>query len=617
MAEKETKKDNGSEKYIFVALQVNYKFDTNTEKNPNNVARSVDEWVKWRADMFESFYKDNPKSVESIAWIVHDKDMQLDTANDGEPITDDNGNPICKPAHIHAVIEFKKKNRKRLSTIRKYFGITYLDNCKGINLNVTPIALPYRYLIHISEKALSESTKHIYSPDEVHTVGNIDYTDVIGIDDASDAKKFVKGIESAFDISTAPANKGKKSDPLADLFEKDGDSAVAKYYAESIVAVQNGRWTSIQAHDAIFNEIERDLMQEKYPNGDRIYHNEQIETICSMFWNKYSGQIEHAEDDYLKQRAGYMKGATAFQQKPKYLRLSPLDDPNNRNLTTIYIAGGASVGKSQLAKYLGRRLDYLKRGVHFCPAPTKGKTFDFVNMYHGEDVSVFNDIEPGAFQKREFFNVFDEHQTAPVSSRNNDKYWLAHYAIFTNSTPFEQFVDDLLKYSQGGSKYFKKDNGSGMEFLREENRAEYLDVRYQAMRRINFVVEAKPHIHSHGADYYLYIFHAFRHEDGTPNIGHWLTHIYSVDDVRDGDNMQDLTNKMGDDIDNYKHALLSGNDAYAFTFEQKPCDLFPTNAGDGIDTYNLGFYTYDNQKDGYVLVEDVKPDTIKSIQKKK
>lgn len=609
------KKGNSDEKYNFVALQVNYKFDTNTEKNPNNVARTVDEWVKWRANMFESFYKDNPKSVESIAWIVHDKDMQLDTANDGEPITDDNGNPICKPAHIHAVIEFKKKNRKRLSTIRNYFGITYVDNCKGINLNVTPIALPYRYLIHISEKALSESTKHIYSPDEVHTIGNIDYTDVIGIDDASDAKKFVKGIENAFGFSSTTSKKSKKADPLEDLFEKDGGSVVATFFAETIVAVQNGRWTKIQAHDAIFNEIEHALMAEKYSSGERIYSDERIETICSLFWNKFSGQFEHAEDEYINQRAGYMKGATASQQKPKFLRLSPLDDPDSRNLTTIYIAGGAAVGKSQLAKYLGRRLDYLKRGVHFCPAPAEDKTFDFVNMYHGEDVSVFNDIEPGAFQKREFFNVFDEHQTAPVSSRNNDKFWLAHYAIFTNSTPFEQFVNDLLKYSKGGSKYFKKANDSGIEFLDDEHREEYLDVRFQAMRRMNFVIETKKHAGGHGADYYLYIFHAFRYEDGSPDIGHWLTHIYSVDDVRDGNKMQDLANEVGNHIDDYKRALLSGNDAYAFTFEQKPCNLFPTTAGDGIDTYNLGFYTYDNQKDGYVLVEDVKPDTIKSIQK--
>lgn len=623
MAEENKKSETKSDKYNFVALQVNYKYDTNTEKNPENVARTVEEWVKWRASMFNAFYKDNPTSVESIAWILHDKDLQLDTANDGEPMTDKDGNVLRKPPHIHAVIEFKRKNRKRLTTIRNYFGITHIENCKGINLNVSPIALPYRYLIHISERALSEQTKHIYSPEEVHTIGSVDYNDVIGITDASDAKKFANGIKKAFDISSTETKSNKKLDEL-EMYLNDDEASdmIARFYTTTLVSIANGHYTSVQARNVVSDEIERTLINEVNDKGERKYSDEIIESICTLFWERYSAKFDNAEITYMRQRATYLKGNTPNQVKPKFIELSPLDDPDSRNLITLYISGASATGKSQLAKYLGRRLDSVGKGVHYCPAPSEGKTFDFTNSYRGEDVSVFNDIDSSAFQKREFFSVFDEHQTAPVASRNNDNFWFAHYGIFTNTDSFPEFIHKLLKFSKGSGDFLMRDDkGRVTDTVKPDKYESYYSLTHQAMRRMNFVIETKQHADGNGSDYYLYTFHAFN----TPKedkdkydyaydkvFGHWLTKIYSVSDVTKGSEMKKVADEIGSDMIAYKRALLAGHDAYAFTFAEVPCNLYSEPDFDSESGY--GFKEYDNHPDDYVLVPEVNQENIDKLQ---
>lgn len=597
------KTEKDSNKYSLVALQMNYKFDTNTEANPNNVARTLEEWTAWRSDMLNAYYSAN-NGVKSIAWILHDKDVQIDTANNGQPVTDDDGNVIYKPAHIHALIEFSPKKRKRVSTIMKYFNITYDKNCQGVNTKVTPKASPYRYLMHISEQALTEPNKHIYGFDEVHVIGDLDYKEALSITTKADALRFITGIQHAFDIEmSTESSKHLTGDVLNDVL---GGDLIGQFYTEVLVEVAEGNKTLAQAEEFAKSFIHEKLAEEYRNDGSRKYDDDLIKRLRWVFLNRYMGKFEQAENDYLRQRSAYLTGDV--KDKPLDINLSELDDPEDRNLTNLYISGPAGTGKSQLAKYLALEMDTLGRGVHTAPAPSPGKTFDFTNTYHGEDVTVFNDIDAGAFAYREFFNVFDAHQSAPVSSRNNDRNWFAHFSILTNSIPLHTFLDDMIKFSKGGSKYFAKDSESDKWYIRKEELDELNDLRVQGMRRITFYIETKPHKTGTGSEYYLYTYHKYNPATDNDELmdyaGHWLTRVYDCKDVTSADEVRKVAKQIGDDMKQYMAVRQAKKDAYAFGFDTKPCKLL--NAIQGGAEY--GYKVYDKQM--FKRIEEVTEDTL-------
>lgn len=148
-------------------------------------------------------------------------------------------------------------------------------------------------------------------------------------------------------------------------------------------------------------------------------------SMGEKLWKKYRKDFEKDFSEYLSAKA---------REYSKY----------GRPLTTIFITASESgVGKSQLAKAIAYHIsDY----VHFVPAKGKGKTFDFVGMYKGELVSVFNEVDGSEFGNKGFNDIFDPYQYSAINSRGKDKHWLALYAILTTTESREEFIRNALPY---------------------------------------------------------------------------------------------------------------------------------------------------------------------------
>lgn len=118
------------------AIQRNYKFESH-DKDGNFLGITEDEWKEkirdeWTCDKLKANY---------VVFIFHDKDI------------DEHGN--IKELHVHGCVNFA--NSIPESNARKLTGCSSDKNCKIIKKK----ASAYRYLLHITEKAIKEH-KHIY-----------------------------------------------------------------------------------------------------------------------------------------------------------------------------------------------------------------------------------------------------------------------------------------------------------------------------------------------------------------------------------------------------------------------------------------------------------------------
>ena len=158
---------------------------------------------------------------------------------------------------------------------------------------------------------------------------------------------------------------------------------------------------------------------------------------------------------------------------------------HGRDLKTVYISGSGGVGKSQLAKAMAL---VLAPDYHTAAVGGKDKTFDFVSGYAGEKVSILNEVEPSAFNKREFFNTFDPYQFSMVNSRNNDKSWLAEFAFITYTSRLADWIHGLLCYTKGSTKLY------GQNIVDSNFRTAFRDVPnydtdyWQALRRFRYEI---------------------------------------------------------------------------------------------------------------------------------
>lgn len=113
-----------------------------------------------------------------------------------------------------------------------------------------------------------------------------------------------------------------------------------------------------------------------------------------------------------------------------------------RCLVLAYICGDGESGKSELANKMAMRYSD-RRGYHVAAAPGKSTTYDPVGKYHGEKVSIFNEMEGSNFTVKQFTDMFDPIHASDVNSRNVDKPWFASMAIFTNSISLETFIEQM------------------------------------------------------------------------------------------------------------------------------------------------------------------------------
>lgn len=128
------------------AIQRNYQFETHDE-NGNLVSDETES--EWKSRVIREWTDLETLKALDIAYIFHDKDINDDGTSKG--------------LHVHAVVTFKDSIPQ--SNAMKLSGCSSKQNCQGVKNKVGA----YRYLIHITEKAINEG-KHIYPVEEVVTL---------------------------------------------------------------------------------------------------------------------------------------------------------------------------------------------------------------------------------------------------------------------------------------------------------------------------------------------------------------------------------------------------------------------------------------------------------------
>lgn len=122
------------------AIQRNYKYESH-DKNGNFNGLTEEEWKQrireeWTSDRLKANY---------VVFIFHDKDI------------DENG--INKELHVHGCVNFE--NAIPQSNAQKLTGCSSNQNCAPIGKKKSQA---YRYLLHITDKAIKEK-KYIYGED--------------------------------------------------------------------------------------------------------------------------------------------------------------------------------------------------------------------------------------------------------------------------------------------------------------------------------------------------------------------------------------------------------------------------------------------------------------------
>lgn len=139
---------------------------------------------------------------------------------------------------------------------------------------------------------------------------------------------------------------------------------------------------------------------------------------------------------------------------------------HGRTLRTTYISGIGRIGKTRLAEAMAWLLsnDKADHSYHKSAANGDDLTFDPFGGYDGQNVSVFNELNPTVFNKRQFFDTFDPHTVAVANSRNHDKVWLAKFALLTYTSNLDSWIHDLLVYSKGATKRYDLQTSSQLKY---------------------------------------------------------------------------------------------------------------------------------------------------------
>lgn len=220
----------------------------------------------------------------------------------------------------------------------------------------------------------------------------------------------------------------------------------------------------------------------------KVSEKKAYEIADELAYQVKTGELRKKEAlDLLEEQAGYhwrRKLRESFNGDQREYIENKVEDLtlHGRENRNIYIMGTGGIGKSNLARKLGEVLADNK-GLYVTSPLGKSKTPDALNHYTDEAVAIFNEISPRGWSLDEFLACFDMYEYAPFPSRNENKHFIGHTSIFTNSISPLRFAKDLLIYSKGGSEY--QDSGNKRELNNEKNT---LDKYWQVRRRFSSMI---------------------------------------------------------------------------------------------------------------------------------
>lgn len=333
---------------------------------------------------------------------------------------------MLKPAHVHLVILLKSGVKKTISNIAKRFKVTQARNVE----NCVDFFEQCRYMLHITDQALLDK-KHVY--------------DISALKCQFLAPRTVENrpIRNVWDCLIPMERKDEKK-----ILKENKSSTIDGLLKN----VENGTITRSEALKSFDNNSLKFTRKEKI-----TFMNETDKMVIS--------HNQRLIDD---------------------MRL------NGRNLTTILISCDSDdttgVGKTTIGEKI---LSTLYGSNYFNGASNdKKKTPDLLQGYSGEKAAIIDEFRGDEFNQDAFKNSFDRFHYSPISSRNKNLNFIGETVVFTSSYKIEDIIFNMLKYSEGGSRYFNVDIKNINPRLENIKKEFYKDSK-QVARRIPLYVYLK------------------------------------------------------------------------------------------------------------------------------
>lgn len=275
----------------------------------------------------------------------------------------------------------------------------YMNECQRVNIKKVMKwldSIDCKYLIVLHDKDEREPHYHCF----VKLVADRDIEDVARqlnteIQFINYVNKWKNALAYAFHLTENAKNDGK--------------------YIYNEEAVVNSKGVDI---DAIFERAKEYESQKKR------------EDLLKEYLYKY-GNCEISKKEMLSYMTAqdYDKFAKSFKKMQEY-RIMKVRD---RQMTVVYITGGAGAGKTTLAKFMAttQNYDYFVSG--------SGK--DVLDGYDKEECIILDDLRADVFTKAELFKLTDNNTNSSVKSRfrNKDISYCKLMVITSVKDPFSLY----------------------------------------------------------------------------------------------------------------------------------------------------------------------------------
>lgn len=337
------------------------------------------------------------------------------------------GDPVA--IHVHIVVRYKKPVAHNVPY--DGFKASLAKNCQKVN---SPVRV-CRYLTHISSDAI-EKEKHVYSQKDV-------------VVRSRDGKLAYKQL-----IKESFWGKTSKKDTLESL-KKETD---ANGYPLMVVE---------KMPEAL---MIRSRFAAKVSSGEmrRLEAVKAFKMAAGTHWaSTWRVTFKHEHNEFMETRAD------------EILEFG-------RDLKALYIFGPGGSGKTTIGRGYG---NYKAKHRILAASPKgKGKTFDPLGKYDGQDVLVLDEVSGEAFGVDEFLGLVDPNHASTSSSRNEDVFFIGDHVIMTNSKSPKKFMNDMLIYSPGGSELQDKTHPTRVDMQNPDA----VEKDWQGRRRINSMIACQP-----------------------------------------------------------------------------------------------------------------------------